>query len=124
MTYIKIDNKPYLDNINLRKILSISGEELELNDNTFILTKKNYPEIIDNIKYNAVYDIENKIIIKKTTEIIFKENKEKFKNELLLKSKNDPDFVFGKEEAKNNYKKIFDDIEKAMIQEELDLIEV
>jgi len=124
MTYIKIDNKPYLDNINLRKILSISGEELELNDNTFILTKKNYPEIIDNIKHNAVYDIENKIIIKKTTEIIFKENKEKFKNELLLKSKNDPDFVFSKEEAKDNYKKIFDDIEKTMTQEELDLIEV
>ena len=140
MTYIKIDNKSYLDNINLRQILSVSGEVLGtfdwyedkngvrtkiniiLDENVFELTPEIYPNIIDNICNNAVFDIDNNIIIEKTSEQKFKENKIKKKNELLKKSQNDLDFVFEKEDIKENYKKIFDDIEKAKTIEDLQSI--
>ena len=85
MTYIKFSNEQYLDCPNFRRIINVSGEELELNDNTFILTEENYPEIIDNIKHNAIYDIENKIIIKKTEEMKQQELIEKQSAELLTK---------------------------------------
>jgi hypothetical protein len=83
MTYIKFDTEQYLNYENYKKIIRISGEKLELDDNTFILTEKNYPEIIDNIKHNAVYDTENQIIIKKTEEMKQQELIEKQSAEIL-----------------------------------------
>jgi hypothetical protein len=147
MTYIKIDDKPYLDNINLRKILSVSGDvigsydievsnkgvktktNIVLDKNVFELTKERYPEIIDNICHNGLAEIEIiddkvvvKRIIKKSPEIKFQENKNKKKNDLLNKSKNDPDFVFGKKEVVENYEKLYSDIDNAVNDTDLNKI--
>lgn len=99
--------------------VSYKKVDIKLDKNVFELTKKRYPNIIDNICHNTVYDKKNDVIIKKTMEMKFKENKNKLKNELLTKSKNDPDFVFGKKESIEKYKKLYDDIDKAKNQTEL-----
>jgi len=73
MTYFKIDDKQYLDYLDYRKIITVSGEILQINEVTFKLTKDRYPNIINNICHNAVYDKKNDIIIEKTEEMKNKE---------------------------------------------------
>ena len=140
MTYIKIDDKPYLGFENLRQILKVSSEVLgsfklkedkkgaktktniKLDKNVFKLKREMLTEKFDNIKHEALFDIQKNKIVKKINEIIFLENKIKLKNDLLNKSKNDPDFIFSKKEVIDNYEKLYSDIDNAQNQEELNEI--
>lgn len=121
MTYIKIDDKPYFNFENLRKIISISGEKLKLNETTFELKRDMITEQ-GNLKHDFLFDILENKIIKKSNEIKLLELKEKKKFELLQKSKNDPEFVFEKNGAKEKYQKMFDDIEKCEDEKALEKI--
>lgn len=104
--------------------VSFKKVNIVLDENVIELNDVNYPIKIDNICHNALWDIDNNIIIKKLSEHYLVEAKEKIKNKLVEKSKNDPGFVFDKDVVKDEYKKIFKNIENCNSIDELNLIEI
>ena len=68
--------------------------------------------------YKDINSLEDELILKDSNDKL-NDLKEKRKKELIQKTKEDPDFVFEKEGIKDNYKKLYDDIEKAKNETEL-----
>lgn len=116
-----LKQEAYQNDTNLKEVLNLSGDGKTGMD----LTEEMFKDVYGfERKTDILWNESTKKFQFKTNKHKFIEQKEKAKIDLLIKSNNDPEFIFGKENIVLKYNKNLEKIEKSKNKTELKKIKI